>query len=402
MDSLNFKNERATMIENMEALVNQAKEEKRDLSEEETNQFDGFDSTIKDLDKKIERSERLEELNKTIATKSSPTITIKKTKELRDYSFQDAMKQAVSGRMEGLVKEMDEEARRENPYQNFRGVAVPRSVLEYRTAETSASSGTEVKSFTDQLEANLVLASAGANFYSAVADQKFPIVQNISSTWATESASTISAAGDTTSLTLSPKKLISVVDMSAEALTQNSGLEAAIRRNMAASIATTLEAALLGHGDTGNAPESIFADCATTNTGVTADDFVGLETTVLGNNIPIDGARMAYIFDKDAYVSIKSLAQVASVSALWDNADKRLNSYYGFFSSNVGNGGTGGKAHCMFGDFSRVHIAQFGGLDLLFDPYTQAAKGLGRLIATSLVDGNAVDNTTAFANIIES
>ena len=190
--------------------------------------------------------------------------------------------------------------------------------------------------------------------------------------------------------------------MSAEALTQNAGLESAIRRNMAASIATTLEAALLGTGDVGNAPASIFADCATTNTGVTADDFVGLETTVLGNNIPIDGARMAYIFDKDAYVSIKSLAQVASVSALWDNADKRLNSYYGFFSSNVGNGGTGGKAHCMFGDFSRVHIAQFGGLDLLFDPYTQAAKGLGRLIATSLVDGNAVDNTTAFANIIES
>ena len=219
MDSLKFKQERATIIENMEALVSQAKEEKRDLTDEETNEFDAFDSTIKDLDKKIDRSERLEELNKTIVTKS--TISIKKTKELRDYSFQDAMKQAVSGRMEGLVKEMDEEARRENPYQNFRGIGVPRSVLEYRTAETAGSSGTEVKSFTDQLQANLVLASAGANFYAAVADQKFPIVQNISSTWATESASTISAAGDTTSLTLSPKKLISIVDMSAEALTQN-------------------------------------------------------------------------------------------------------------------------------------------------------------------------------------
>ena len=56
----------------------------------------------------------------------------------------------------------------------------------------------------------------------------------------------------------------------------------------------------------------------------------------------------------------------------------------------------------MFGDFSRVHIAQFGGLDMLWDPYTNAASGLGRLVATSLVDGNAVDNTTAFANIIEA
>ena len=56
MDSLNFKQERATIIENMETLVSQAKEEKRDLTEEETNEFDAFDSTIKDLDKKIERA----------------------------------------------------------------------------------------------------------------------------------------------------------------------------------------------------------------------------------------------------------------------------------------------------------------------------------------------------------
>ena len=43
MDSLKFKQERATIIENMEALVSQAKEEKRDLTEEETNDFDAFD-----------------------------------------------------------------------------------------------------------------------------------------------------------------------------------------------------------------------------------------------------------------------------------------------------------------------------------------------------------------------
>jgi len=38
-------------------------------------------------------------------------------------------------------------------------------------------------------------------------------------------------------------------------------------------------------------------------------------------------------------------------------------------------------------------------LDVLFDPYTSAASGVGRLIATSLVDGNAVDNGTAFVEI---
>ena len=50
----------------------------------------------------------------------------------------------------------------------------------------------------------------------------------------------------------------------------------------------------------------------------------------------------------------------------------------------------------LFGDFSRVHLAQFGGLDLLYDPYTKSRQGVGSLVATSLVDGNATDNATAF------
>ena len=403
MDSFKLKEERSVFVENMEAILEVAKSEDRDLTDDEQKQWEGFDAEIESIDKKIAIAERQEHLNKSIAANLSATKPTKEKKELKDYSFQDAIKQSITGNINGLVKEMDSEARLENPYQSFRGVAIPKSVLEYRQATTSASSGTEVQSFTDQLQANLVLASAGANFYSAVADQKFPIVQNISSTWANETSSTVSEAGDTTSFTLSPKKLISIVQMSAEALTQNAGLEGAIRRNMAASIASTLEEALLTAGaDDGNAPESIFTDCATTLTGVTAADFISMESTVLGNNVPLDGARMAYLFDKNAYESIRVLLQTAAVAALWNPKDKELNNYFGFFSTNCGNGGTGGKAHALFGDFSRVHIATFGGLDLLFDPYTNAASGLSRIVATSLVDGNAVDNTTAFANLIEA
>ena len=401
-NSIELKEVRSDYISKLEVLKKTAELEDRDLTQEENTEMDSILEKVDEMDVKIKRAERAEEALKTAARVSGTKIEAKEVKELGDYSFQDAMKQAVSGRMTGIVKEMDAEARRENPYQSFRGIAIPRSVLEYRQATTSSSNPTEVQSFSDQLEANLVLASAGANYYSAVADQKFPIVQSISSTWANETSSTISPAGSTTSLTLSPKKLISIVQMSAEAMAQNAGLEAAIRRNMAASIASSIEAALLGYGDTGNAPESIFADCATTNTGVTAADFIGLEATVLGNDVPLDGARMAYIFDKDAYSSIRVLLQTAGVAALWNPKDKELNNYFGFFSTNCGQGGTGGKAHCLFGDFSRVHIAQFGGLDMLWDPYTNAASGMGRLVATSLVDGNAVDNTTAFANIIES
>ena len=46
-------------------------------------------------------------------------------------------------------------------------------------------------------------------------------------------------------------------------------------------------------------------------------------------------------------------------------------------------------------DFSKVHIAQFGSLDVICDIYTGAATGEPRYILTSLVDGAAVQNGTA-------
>jgi HK97 family phage major capsid protein len=402
MNSIKFKEERSDIISSLEAIKTLAETEDRDLTSDENDQVDGLLQAADDLSAKIERAEKLEKQLRTAAAVSGAKVMKPVIKEIENYSFIDAIKQARSGKLEGMIKEFDQEARTENPYQTFRGIAIPHKVLEYRAAETAATSGTEVMSFTDQLEANLVLASAGANVYTGVADMKFPIVQSIASSWAAETGSTVTAAGGTTSMTLSPKKLISIVDMTAEAMTQNAGLEAAIRRNMAASIASTWEKALLSKTDVTNAPQSIFADATATSTGVTAADFIGLEVGVLGNNVPLEGARMAYLFDKDAYSSIRQLLQTTGVAPLWNPQDKRLNNYFGFFSTNVGSGGTADKAHALFGDFSRVHLAQFGGLDLMYDPYTQADHGMGRLVATSLVDGNATDNATAFANLIEA
>ena len=408
MDSLKFKQERATIIENMEALISQAKEEKRDLTEEETNEFDAFDSTIKDLDKKNERSERMEKLNASIAAKSSSSVSKETPKEIRDYSFQEAMKQAYTGRMEGLVKEMDQEARNESRFtgQSFKGIAIPSSVLTTRAAvATSAGNATEVMAWTDQLEANLVMASAGANFYGGVNNMKFPVFSNINSGFVAETGGSAPAAnGTASSISLSPKKLISIVNVSAEAMAQNAGLEAALRRNMAANVASTLEDALLRSGaDVSNAPESIFRDAATGPvTQFTGESAISMESTLLANNVNLQGARMAYLMDADAYAKIKTEAQVSNVSPAYDTNDKTVNSYFSFVSGNVASDGTADRDHVLFGDFSKVHIAQFGGLDILFDPFTNAGTGEARMVVTSLVDGNAVQNDTAFVKLVQA
>ena len=73
-------------------------------------------------------------------------------------------------------------------------------------------------------------------------------------------------------------------------------------------------------------------------------------------------------------------------------------------SVNVGNAGTAWatKSFVLFGDFSKVHIAQFGGLDVIYDIYSGAGTGEPRYVLTSLVDGDAVQNGDAFSNLIEA
>ena len=56
----------------------------------------------------------------------------------------------------------------------------------------------------------------------------------------------------------------------------------------------------------------------------------------------------------------------------------------------------------MFGDFSDMHLGQFGGMSVLFDPYTNAAKGLGRLVVTTLLDGKAARTTQTFSRFIDT
>jgi HK97 family phage major capsid protein len=399
-----YTEERASVVENMEAIVDSAKVEGRELTEAETTEFDSLNEKANSLESMAKRAASFEAL-KANAAKSEPVVE-DTPKEVREYSFQEAMSAAYTGRLEGLVKEMDQEARNEARYtgQSFKGIAIPSAVLTRAQVGTGAGNATEVMAWTDQLEANLVLASAGSNFYSGVNNMKFPVFSAINSGFVPEAGGSAPAANGTASgLTLSPKKLISIVNVSAEALVQNTGIEAALRRNMAQSVAATLESALLGTSDVTNAPTSIFADAAAGSTAAfSASSALDLETTVLGNGVQLEGARLAYLVDMKSYATAKTAAQVSSVSPLYDNRDKTINGYFAFVSTNVGNGGGATKDHALFGDFSKVHIAQFGGLDILVDPYTDGGIGQTRMIVTSLVDGDAVQNDTAFASLIEA
>ena len=388
--SIILKEERSDIISQLENIKDVATTEERDLTSDENSQVDGLLTEVDNLDSKIERAEKMETIKRNAAVVSGVTST-KVEKEVRDYSFQDALAQAANGRIEGLVKEMDQEARNESRYtgQSYKGIGIPSSILTRAAVGTAAGNATQV------------MASAGANFYSGVNNMKFPVFSSINSGFVAETGGSAPAAnGTATSLTLSPKKCISIVNVSAEAIAQNTSIEAALRRNMAQSVASTMESAFLGNADVTNAPTSLFNDATSSATSaISVANVEKMETDTLAADVNLEGSRMAYILNPAAYADVKSLAQVASVSALYDNADKRLNGYFSFITSNLNSGGTAAKTAALFGDFSKVHIAQFGGLDVIYDIYSGAGTGEPRYVLTSLVDAGAVQATTFHKNL---
>ena len=312
---------------------------------------------------------------------------------------------ATSGNMEGIEKESHEEAVNGCRYTggSVKGIGIPSSVLKRANTSAADVNSVQTMSFTDQLEANLVMASAGANFYGGINNMKFPVFSGIDSTFVSEdgSSGTVATIGTTGSVTLSPKKLISIVNMSQESMIQNTGLEAALQRNMAANIASTMESAFLGNDDVTNAPTSLFKDATSVATSViSVANVQKMETDLLAANVSLEGARMAYLMNSSAYQAIKQAAMVSGVSPVYDMREKLVNSYFSLFSSNVGlHGGTAGKDAVLFGDFSKVHIAQFGGLDVIYDIYSGAGTGEPRYVLTSLVDAGAVQSSTFHKNL---
>jgi hypothetical protein len=263
----------------------------------------------------------------------------------------------------------------------------------------------DVVSFIDQLQANSVLLAAGAEYYTGLsANANFPVISGISSSWVAEAGSQVSETGAIADATLSPKKLISVVDMSAELLNQNPTVEAAFRANLARSVQATFEKALLQDGaTTASGPDSIYADLtAVSNAGstITLPEVYAAIEEVLANDINPADSSMGWIGNAAGIGAIQALASTDFSAGFFDPANRTLATYRYFVTSNLASGAAAGVDHAVaFGSWGNVKLGQFGGLSILFDPYTKADYGLGRLVCTSLVDGMEVNTDTAFRKI---
>jgi HK97 family phage major capsid protein len=400
MESIKLKEDRAVLVENMETIFNAAKSESRDLTEDESKTWEGFNTEIEALDKKIEMAERQEDLNKSIAANISATKSSNNNKkEFKKYSFLKAVNEFANGKLTGLEAEMDQEAKRNNS--GIVGLGVPTEMfgMEKRTnPQTTADADefipTNVGDFVGTLQAKTVLGGLATWMSGLSGNVKLPVLSDTTAGWVGETASATDAATAVAGPTLSPERLSSYMDISKQLLIQtNDSIERAIRDDMMGAIAAKVESAVLGESDgTANEPQGVFN--AGTNVGAAATlsrtELLKFEKALADANS--DFGRMAWIVNPEGREQLRNLANdiIATSGAstpLWNN--NQLIGYDAFCTTNViATLGSGNDENgIVLGRWDDCVIGQFGNaLDVLVDPYTKAKEGQIRIVINSYWD----------------
>ena len=389
-----YTEERASVVEKMEALVALAETEERELTEDETKNFDELNEKAEALKANAERALKMEGLKK----KEARNVVSEEEKVQRNYSFFKHINGITDGKLEGAEKEMQEQAEHEarNIGKTVNGAGIPGSMFEKRASINSNIAGTSVEAFVDAIREEAIYTKLGAKFMNLTSDARIPIINKQSTAWmAGEDDDAADGGAAFTSVTLSPNRIAGYANISKELLHQNgAGVESAIMADLGKSVADNICDAMFSSTNVTNAPTAIanttgvltFTESSYSDATSMFKDLV-LAEQELAENGSLSG-NLAYVLHPTFLNELKRAAQVAGVNPGMQGMNYNqqvVNGYPVYYSSHCGNS-AGVSADGLFCDWSNVQVGMFGGVDIVVDPYSVAIANQVRLVVNTLID----------------
>ena len=419
-----LKDLRGEKLDALNAITALAHTESRELTPDQVVAFDALETEIRDLGASITRAETAERLFAEAATRSTAPLgkednEQKRQKDVQGYSLIKAIRSKIdpSGHpLSGIELEMhqeaDKEARAHN--QTLNGLGVPKMVLQAGgtqqrdnsvTMPTQPQDGSAVVqtnvvlSMNQLLENALVLKGLGAKFItdlegntSFVKDTAIPVA-----TWKPEVAELDKSNITLETLPFAPKRIGTKIHESMQFIRQTgASVEAMIRQRLINAVALGIErAALVGTG-TSNEPLGIALHTGVTKIASGANGsaidrarLIQAISVLLANNVTDTKLAWAINGVSAAHLMATPVLATGSDRFLLDTVGTLLGYPYGLTNAAPFNGaiGTGtALSTIVFGAFSNLYIGQWGGFDLLVDPYTLGSAGQVRIIIQAFAD----------------
>jgi len=397
-NSVELRQERAGLIEEANSLLETCKTEARNLNDDEQVSYDAKIENIDKLKKDIEMVERQEKLNAEIAANVAAT-PVNEPKEIRDYSFFKAIQGSLNGNLDGVEREMHEEAMNEarSAGRSINGLGIPSFMLEARadiSQGTSAIAPTNVNAYADAMREASVFDKVGANILTGLsANTTIPVTGTSTVAWEGENDAAADGGANFGKVELTPTRLAAYVNISKQLLLQNgAGAELAIIRDLGRAVGQKMDAALFTTAGVTGAPDSVgelatstFTEASFADKVSIFSDFVSAEQK-LAEVGGLEG-NLAYVASPKLMSQLKQSAQVAAVSAGFQG--NVINGYPSYFTN--GCTSAAGSGDFYFGDFSKLYIGMFGGLDIMVDPYSAAKNGQTQLVLNQYMDWGVSD-----------
>lgn len=410
--------ERDDLVKKAEALVDNADGE---LTGEDREKFNDYKEQIEAKDEYIAAKRWQEQEQARQARPHSPDAADKK--EAKRFSMSEFM-MSVHPNMrdnidkktlsfyDDLSKRGKEQARAAGAELQGAGASkvIPYDVLRasrdsgFRADLTVGTEGTDIVftedgGFIDQLNERMVLTSIGADFMTGLTgDVKFPRETNApTATWEGETDANAESTPTFDNVSLSPKRVGTFIDVSNQAILQtNPAIDARIERQLVSAIQRELERVAIEGSGSAPIPEGILnttgigsADVGTNGGAQTWNNWVDNETEVAQDNADI--GSLAYLTNAKVRGQAKqTFVDTGSGRTIWPVNATEVNGYPVGVTNLVPDDLTKGTGTALsaliFGNFNDLVIAQWGGLEVLVDPFTQATSGMTRMVINVYAD----------------
>lgn len=425
-----LKEERGHLLDELAGLQNVIEREARSMSELETNRLSEIEARLSSIAGEVEKLEKLQNLAAQAAGNSvSRSEEKEKSKMKEQYSFKRAMEMAISGRRDGVEGEFNaiaaEEYQRSGVSVSAHSIKIPSEVFKRDMTATGGSpAGTEggyniqtsVGSIIDVLLPRTVLRNLGVQQLSnLVGNLDLPTASTLPSAgWNTENGTATEKSPAFSKVTFSPKRLAAYIQVSNQLMLQSSNsIDAYVRNWLLQAMAQSMESAAIKGGGS-NEPTGIIANAnvnlvyagGATSNGTNANgaapvwaDVVNLMKAVENAN----GEGVAYLTNPLVKAKLQTTPRQSSGvegNFIWAAGGSDLNGYPVATStlvpSNLSKGTSSTLSAAIFGDFSKMALASWGGMELTVDPYSGATAGLTNVVLNAYMDCNLLQ-PAAFA-----
>jgi HK97 family phage major capsid protein len=420
--------ERAAKVQASQALITTAETEKREFTEAENTAFDAAAAEIRSLDAAITRAKVVEETRAISAGGAAETVrhtSDQDDKDISQYSYLRAINAKLEGRdLTGVEAEMHQEGVKEYrdaglsvqgnliiPQRVLVGAGTQRRALT-ATGQTTVVGDqggvaiqTSVGSLIERLRAALVMGQMGCTMLDGlVGNIDFPRFKaNDAAAVKPENGTAGKSSPTFDKVSISPNRVAVSVDYSRQFLAQSSlSVESMLRDDLAYQIAALMDAAGISTILTTAGIGSVVGGA--NGAAPTWKNIVAMETAVAVQNAA--AGTLGYLLNPSTRGALKTTQKFAGANAMpiWDNGDTPLNGYKAGVTTqitNAGSKGTGtGLSSAIFGNFRDHIMGQWGGVEMLVNPYTRSSDGIITIDAWTFFD-TVVRRVESFAAITD-